>query len=107
MKTNFEHIELATVGNGDAPKLFNAEVKKVLDNIMDKATNASAKREITMKFEFCPTDDRDNGFIHISCSSKVAPPVGASGLFYVRNMGGKITGYTRDPEQTEMFNDKE
>lgn len=45
--------------DGGVTAIFNAELKKVWDNIFDLRTEPNKKRKLTLTFEFMPTTNRD------------------------------------------------
>ncbi len=63
---------LATLGGGVALERFDDELERVLRNIVDPMTPATAKREITLKVSFKPDASRDLGKVEIAVSSKLA-----------------------------------
>jgi len=66
-------VSLATVMGGLAIERFDDELRKVLENIVDPNTPATAKREVTIKVSIKPDRSRDLGQVEIAVSSKLAP----------------------------------
>lgn len=66
-------ISLATLNGGAAVEAFDAELRKLVQNIADFNTLARERRSITLKVTFQPSDDRLMGGVKMSCTSKPAP----------------------------------
>ena len=74
------------------------EMARVVDNILDVNTNATAKRKVTITLEFVPDDGRQNVGVSATVKSTLAPtnPVKTS-LFIA---GEKSTGEMQVVEMT-------
>ena len=72
MYTAEEKISLNNLGNGAANELFERELDRVLKDILDPNTEATAQREINLKLIFKPDDERDLGATGIKVASKLA-----------------------------------
>ena len=61
------------------------EMEKVISNILDHNTKATAKRKITLTIELVPDDDRRQIAVNVTAKSTLAPtnPVGTA--LYVTN----------------------
>lgn len=59
--------------DGAVTERFNIELRKVLDNVFDTNTDATAKRSITLTFTLVPAESRDMMAWKASVSSKLAP----------------------------------
>lgn len=70
-----EKLELYNIGSGAAAELFDIQLSKVLNNIMDINT-VDGSREINLKFKLQPNDRRDEVGIDISCSSRLGAVAG-------------------------------
>lgn len=63
---------LATVGHGAAEELFGDALARVMANVDDPNTKATAKRTITLRVTITPNEKRDAASINVSCDVKVA-----------------------------------
>lgn len=95
-------VTLETLGHGAAAELFDKELSRVLDNIMDPDTSATAKRSITLKVEITPDDGRAEARISVTASSKIAAPRGAGGTMFIGRYGGKPVATSFNPQQQQM-----
>ena len=76
MFTKEEPVSLTNLGEGAAIELFNEELQKVLDNIVDPNTKPKQAREVVLRVKITPDEERDIGDIEITCISKPAPAKG-------------------------------
>lgn len=73
MFTKEEPLSLSNLGDGAALEMFEEELQKVLDNIVDPNTKAKSPREITLKIRITPDDERQLGMVELICTSKMTP----------------------------------
>lgn len=92
-------ITLANIGGGAAVEKFSDELRKVVANIMDPNTPASAKREITIKVSIKPSVDRAFGPVTVSATSKLAPVRGYSTVAHFGMDGDDPVAYEDNPSQ--------
>jgi hypothetical protein len=107
MNEKHEELTLANLGNGGAIELFEEELKKILENILDPNTKAKAKRELTLKVTFVPNADRDSAEIEVECRAKPAPMNSASATIFLGRRKGQAIAITHDPEQFQIQWDEE
>lgn len=101
-----EPINLATVADGAAVQLFERELARVLENILNPDTAPEAQRSITLKIVFLP-DKNDRGQVSavVDASSKLAPERGAAAILFVGRRNGRATAVSADPRQGALFQD--
>jgi len=58
---------------GAVMERIDVEAKRILDNIQDMNTRATAKRTLTVKIEFIPAEDRQSVVTKAVASSKLEP----------------------------------
>ena len=81
----FQKLTLATLGGRDingksgAEELFQEYLAEVLSNIARLDTDATAKREISLKIVFTPSADRASGAVEVTAACKLAPMNSANG----------------------------
>lgn len=74
MATDYRKVaSLSDVNGGAADEIFARELRKVIDNVMDASTDATAKRSITLTIELTPTDDRETMGVTVKSKVSLAP----------------------------------
>ena len=74
---------------GAVPERVNEAFRKVMDNILDPNTKATAKRAITITYTFAPDEDRADIKIGIEVKEKTAPLKSVStGLYMIADPNG-------------------
>lgn len=68
-----EVLSLATMKGGAIIERFDDELRKLVANIADPGTPATAKREVSLKFSVKPGKDRGMSSVLVSVTSKLAP----------------------------------
>lgn len=96
-------VGLDSIGKGAAVVMFDAELKRVLDNIADANTKATAKRKITLEVTIAPTDDRSMGAVVIECKSRLAQPRGESTAIHFAYVDGRRAAVEANPNQFKLF----
>lgn len=106
MQTTEERISLVNLKDGAAIELFDFELQKVLDNIMDPNTKAEAVREVTLKIKIKPDKERGFGPVEIHATSKMAPiaPV-MTQVFFGQDRDGAIA-HEYNPKQGDLFEER-
>src|SRR5262245_44360057 len=92
-------LSLETLGHGAAVEMFNDELSKVLDNILDPNTTATAARSVTLTFTIKPDEDRTYGPGTIEVTTKFAPRKGVGVPVYIGRRAGKAVATERDQRQ--------
>jgi hypothetical protein len=100
-------IDLTTIGHGAAVELFDAELKKVLDNIADFNTDPETVREITLKVTFEPTEDRRAAAVSVQVKSKLAGHRGTVGAVFFGMVDGQRAAVESNPRQGKLFDNTE
>ena len=94
MNNNDQRSSIMQMAKGAFNERVDYEMTKVIDNIMDPNTKATAKRKITLTIELTPDDERENIAVSVQAQSKLAAtnPVTTS-LFITKGSNGqKIVG---------------
>lgn len=99
----YHPVTLETIGNGAATEMFEEELTKVLENIMDPNTDGKAIREITVKVRAKPHKDRSGAQFTIDVTSKLAPITGVTDQMFFGRENGKLTAYESDLRQANLF----
>lgn len=98
-----EPVSLATLANGVAVERFDYELNRVLENIADYNTSATALREVTLKIKLKPNEERSFSVVDIHVSSKLSPIKPETTSFYIN---GSVASEF-NPRQETIFNKKE
>lgn len=95
-------IELATIHGGMALDMFNEELKKVMSNIEDENTSATARRKVVLTVDFKPDNERKLGVATISVKSHLAPiiPQGKA-VFFDYDENNEFSAFEDDPAQLD------
>ncbi len=96
-------ISLDTIGGGAAIELFDDEMRRVLDNILDVNTKAESLREVRLTVKIKPNADRGICNALIEVSSKLASPEGAGTVLYVGRREGVAIAIENNPKQPNLF----
>lgn len=106
MYTSEESLNLNNIGEGAANELFDIELLRVLKDILDPNTDATAQREITLKVAFKPDEDRDLGATGIKITSKLAgSKVFVTKVAFGRDESGKVEAREVFSGQQTLFDD--
>lgn len=107
MYTSEESLNLNNLGNGAAAELFEKELDRVLKDILDPNTEATAQREISLKVAFKPDDDRDLGATGIKVTSKLAGSrVFVTKVAFGRDKSGKVEAREVFSGQQTLFGEE-
>lgn len=75
------------MARGAFEERIDVEMRRVVDNILDMNTKATAKRKITMTIEFTPDDDRRLINVSVSAKSALAPMVPVPTSLFITSDG--------------------
>jgi hypothetical protein len=92
-------LSLDSLAQGAGVELFNDELEKVLQNILDPNTKPTAVRSVTLTFSIKPDEDRTYGASVIDVKSKLAPVKGVGMPIYIGKHAGKAVATERDQRQ--------
>ena len=99
---NKERVTLNNVARGNAGSLFARELARVLENIADSRSPATAARMITLEFRFVPSVDRTEITTSVNAKSKLPAAAGVSGLMYAFLDDGELVATNVDPTQLTL-----
>ena len=83
MKQNRDSI--LQMARGAFIERVDYEMNKVIDNILDPNTKATAKRKITLTIELAPDDERQTIGVSVTAKSTLAPTNPVATSLYVTN----------------------
>jgi len=97
-------LSLINLGGGAAVELFDIELRRVILNVLDPNTQLKMTREINLKIQLKPDDDRESVDILVTCSAKNAPPKTFPTKAYIgKDNSGPIAVEVKRPRQTSIF----
>lgn len=98
MKTRLDAMNL---GDGALQDLFENSMKKVMANINDPSTKATAVRKVSLEITITPDESRSMAAIVVSASTTLAhiKPVSTAAL--LEQQDGKLTAYIHQSEEAE------
>ncbi len=103
-KPDLTPINLGSVAKGAALELFEKAVADVVRNIADTDTEATAEREITIKFKFRPEGDRRGVEVVTTAATKLAGAMKHKSRAYVgKDTAGGAHLFLEDPRQDTLF----
>lgn len=97
-----EFVGLENLGQTAAIELFNDELGRVLENILDPNTDAKTVRTLTLQIKIKPDENREFGPTVIEIKSKLASPKGVGTVMYFGRVAGKAIARERNPRQPEL-----
>lgn len=95
-------VNISTIGGGALEELFQREMEKVVENILDQNMEATTVRKINIEILIKPDAKRNFGQVGISVTSKLAiqNPFGTS-LWFGRD--GGTARAVEPPQQKPLF----
>lgn len=100
--TDGDTVSLDNLKAGGALQLFQEELDKVLENIMDPNTEAGQLREVRLVVKIKPDRDRSTAAVEIIPSCKLAPAVALGTRMFFGKRGGRFLAWEHDPEQMAL-----
>lgn len=97
-----QDLTLDTIAGGAIPERFQVELVEVIKNILDPNTSAKAKRTITVKVVFTPTEQRDAAGVTAEVTKKLAPASAVGDLAYMGRRGDQVVATRFDPGQRSL-----
>lgn len=96
-----EYVSLATLGSGAAAELFETELQRAVDNMLDPNSSADKARSVTMKVTMKPTKPGMCD-VEIEVSSKLAGPGSVATTFFIGKDKGKAVASEYNPQQADL-----
>lgn len=98
-------VNFATINDGALIEAFDIEMAKVLSNIADPNTPATATRSLTIEVVLKPQSDRVVILSEVHCRSKIAPiEKHEAKIFLGRSTEGELVAFDGDPRQMSLWN---
>lgn len=102
-----QEVTLGGLAGGGAAELWDAELKKCIENILDVNTDPKAKRELSLKLTMLPNEDRNNAAVAVEVTSKLPGLKPTSTVIYFAKKGGKVIVVESDPKQMSLLAQEE
>lgn len=99
---DYQQVSLDTLNNGAARELFEEAWQRLMDNVADENTLATAARSITISIKVKPNKTRDNASTIVSVIEKLAPLNPHEHFVIMSSDGHSLQAYTADPRQAEL-----
>ena len=94
-----DSVSLSNICSGKAEVLFQAELKRIVDNIRDKRTKTSDKRKIIIEFVISPDVNREVGDVCVSSKCKLAGFDRVTGEIFITEEDGEFSAKNEDTRQ--------
>lgn len=101
-----EAKSIVQMARGAIEERIDLEMTKVLENILDMNTKATAKRKLVVTFEIVPDDERRTLSVSATAKSTLAPTNPVATALYVGTSKGEIQAVemtAQIPGQTDIF----
>ena len=98
-------VTLETLADGAAAELFQSELDKVLRNIQDPNTDATAVRKVTLEVTFAPDEEREMGNVKVKATSRLAGLKGAETRVFFGRHQGQLVATEWNPKQAGLFDE--
>jgi len=97
-------VNIGNINEGAAVDAFDLELRKILENIADLSTVATATRSITLRVDFKPESDRCKVHTEFVVSTKLAGIEKHKSQIYVgRSTEGALIAFDADPRQMPLW----
>jgi hypothetical protein len=97
-------INIGNVNDGAVIDAFEIELRKVMANIQDLSTPATATRAITLTIAFKPYEDRITIETEFQSTVKLAAiEKNVAKMFVGKSEDGKLVAFASDPRQMKLW----
>jgi hypothetical protein len=105
---DYQQVTLETLNSGAVIDLFEAEWRKLLNNIQDPNTKPDAVRKVKIEIAVKPAKDRRNASTSVSVTASLATIVPHEASIVIGVENGETQAYAFDPNQKSLdFDGKE
>ncbi len=96
---NRNEKSIIAMAKGAIEERIDYEITKIVENIRDESTKATAPRELTVKIKLTPDDKRETISVSASATSKLAPttPI-MTALYMGKDLDGSIGAVEMTPQ---------
>ncbi|MDR0717993.1 MAG: hypothetical protein LBF78_00035 [Treponema sp.] len=104
---DYQQVTLETLNSGAVIDLFEAEWRKLLNNIQDPNTKPDAVRKVKIEIAIKPAKDRRNASTSVSVTASLASIVPHEASIVIGVENGEAQAYAFDPNQKTLDFDEE
>jgi hypothetical protein len=98
-----EKVTLENLGAGAAKQLFEVELQRALDDILDPNTDPKAVRKVQLTLAMKPGSDRSVSKVGIQATSTMGKPLPFMTEFFLgKGVNGKAVAYENNPRQMKL-----
>lgn len=97
---------IVQMARGAIEERIDLEMTKILENILDPNTKATAKRKLTVTFDFLPDAERQTLSVAATAKSTLVPTNPVATALYVGQVNGDIQAVemtAQIPGQTDLY----
>lgn len=95
-------LDAMNLGDGALPDLFDNSLKKIMANINDPSTKATATRKISLEVSIVPDESRSMASITVSASTTLAHVKPVSTAALLEQQDGKLVATINSVEEEEL-----
>jgi hypothetical protein len=99
---DYQQVTLETLNSGAVIDLFEAEWRKLLNNIQDPNTKPDAVRKVKIEIAVKPAKDRRNASTSVSVTANLANIVPHEASIVIGLENGETQAYAFDPNQKSL-----
>lgn len=97
-----ESMSLENLGQGAAVELFNVEMQRAMENIVDPNTDPKKSRTVLLKVTLKPDEEREYASITVQVSSTLAPIKPYSTHCFIGKDRNGVVATEHNPKQLSM-----
>lgn len=97
-----QFVTLDSLGQGAAVEKFEDELNRVLENVLDPNTKATAARSVTLTITVKPDEDPSFANTLIEVKSKLAPSRAVGTAIFIGRHAGRAVATERDTRQLRL-----
>lgn len=99
---DYKEVTLDTLNMGAARELFEEAWRRLLSNIGDPNTKATAARTISIQVRVKPNEKRDSAVTTVAVKESLAPLNPHEHFVVFSTNGNEVQAFTADPKQPEL-----
>jgi len=96
-------VTLFSLAGGGAAELFDEELAKVIENILDINTDIGTVREVRLTVKLKPDESRKSAVVSVQVTSKTGAFKGLGSMFFFGKRGGRCFAVENNPNQGQLF----
>lgn len=96
-------VTLTTLADGAALELFQNELTRVVENVLDPNTDPEAVRKVVLEVRIKPNEDREVGSCEVKVRATLAGIRGAATTLFFGKHRGQAIAVESNPKQSKLF----